>query len=106
MLTCYGKWFTEAHDLPGDTAYGVDIPPVGQLRHSNTAQLFGEPLIIGTPDDAVRLLEDYRQRTRFTHLVMAMPLPGVEPKKVRKSMALFAKEVMPYFRKKARSKKK
>jgi len=104
MLSCYGRWFTEAHDLPGDTAYGMDIPRVGKLRDSDTAQLFGEPLIIGTPDYAIRLLEDYQQRTRFTHLVLAMPLPGVEARKVQKSMELFAKEVMPYFRRKARKK--
>ncbi len=106
MLACYGKWFTEAHDLPGDTAYGVDIPPIGKLRTSDTARLFGEPLIIGTPDDAIQMIEDYQQRTRFTHLVMAMPLPGVEPRKIQKSMELFAQEVIPYFRRKARRKKK
>ncbi|MBM4256022.1 MAG: LLM class flavin-dependent oxidoreductase [Deltaproteobacteria bacterium] len=104
MLSCYGKWFTEANDLPGDTAYGMDLPRLGKLRESDTAQLFGEPLIIGTPDDAIRMIEDYQQRTRVTHLVMAMPLPGVDPRKVQKSMELFAKEVMPYFRKKARKK--
>jgi len=82
----------------------MDIPRVGKLRDSDTAELFGEPLIIGTPDDAIRLLEDYQQRTRFTHLVLAMPLPGVEARKVQKSMELFAKEVMPYFRRKARKK--
>jgi len=105
MLTCYGKWFTEAHDLPGDSAYGIDIPRVGKLRTTDTAQLFGEPLIIGTPDDAIRMLEDYQRRTRVTHLVMAMPLPGVDPRKVQKSMELFAKEVMPYLRRKNRKKK-
>lgn len=104
MLSCYGQWFTEAQDLPGDTAYGMGIPRVGKLRESDTAQLFGEPLIIGTPDDAIRMIEDYQQRTRFTHLVMAMPLPGVDARKVQKSMELFAKEVMPYFRKKGRRK--
>ncbi len=106
MMTCYGRWFTQAHDLPGDTAYGVDIPPIGQLRQSDTAQLFGEPLIVGTPDDAIRMIEDYQQRSRFTHLVMAMPLPGVEPRKIQKSMELFAKEVIPHFHRKARKKKK
>ena len=105
MLTCYGEWFTEAHDLPGDSAYGVDIPRVGKLRTTDTARLFGEPLIIGTPDDAIRMIEDYQQRTRVTHLVMAMPLPGVDPRKIHKSMELFAKEVMPYFRRKNRKKK-
>lgn len=105
MLTYYGRWFTEAHDLPGDTAYGMGIPKIGELRKSDTASLFGEPLIIGTPDDAIRMLEDYQRRTRFTHLVMATALPGVEPKKIQKSLELFAKEVLPYFRKQARRKK-
>jgi alkanesulfonate monooxygenase SsuD/methylene tetrahydromethanopterin reductase-like flavin-dependent oxidoreductase (luciferase family) len=105
MLTCYGRWFTEAHDLPGDTAYGVDIPRVGKLRMTDTARLFGEPLIIGTPDDAIRMIEDYQRRTRFTHLVMMMPLPGVDPRKIQKSMELFAREVMPYFRRRERRKK-
>jgi alkanesulfonate monooxygenase SsuD/methylene tetrahydromethanopterin reductase-like flavin-dependent oxidoreductase (luciferase family) len=106
MLSCYGQWFVEAHDLPGDTAYGTDLPRIGKLRSSDTAQLFGEPLIVGTPDDAIRMIEDYQQRTRFTHLVMAMPLPGVDSRKVQKSMELFAKEVMPYFRRKGRKTKR
>lgn len=105
MLSCYGKWFTEAQDLPGDSAYGMGIPKIGKLRSSDTANLFGEPLIIGTPDDAIRMIEDYQKRTRFTHLVMATALPGVDSKKVLKSMELFAKEVLPHFRKKARRKK-
>src|SRR5262245_46253123 len=104
MLSCYGQWFTEAHDLPGDTAYGAGIPRIGPFCSSDTAQLFGEQLVIGTPDDAIRMIEDYQQRTRFTHLVIAMPLPGVDSRKVQKSMELFAKEVMPYFRRRARRK--
>jgi alkanesulfonate monooxygenase SsuD/methylene tetrahydromethanopterin reductase-like flavin-dependent oxidoreductase (luciferase family) len=98
MMSCYGKWFVEANDLPGDRAYGINVPPVGELRHSETATLFGEPLIIGRPEDAIRMIEDYRERTRVTHLVMAMALPGVEYSKVRQSMELFAREVMPHFR--------
>jgi hypothetical protein len=34
--------------------------------------------------------------------VLAMPLPGVDPRKIQKSMELFAREVMPYFRRRAR----
>jgi len=100
MLRCYGQWFSEAHDLPGDENYGANLPPVGELRKAATAQLFGEPLIIGTPDEAIEMIEDYQRRTRFTHLVMAMPLPGVPANKVLKSMELFAEKVAPHFRRK------
>ena len=106
MLTYYGKWFSEANDLPGDQAFGQGIPPVGELRDADSASLFGEPLIIGTPDEAIEMIEDYERRTRFTHLVMATLLPGVEPKLVRRSLQLFANKVMPQFRRKARAKSK
>jgi len=100
MLKCYGEWFSEASDLPGDENYGANLPPVGHLRHTETAKAFGEPLIIGTPDEAIAMIEDYQKRTRLTHLVMAMPLPGVPAKKVLKSMELFAEKVAPHFRRK------
>ena len=60
--------------------------------------------MIGTPNEAISMLEEYFARTRVTHLVMAMALPGVNPKKVSASMRLFAKEVMPHFKRKARAK--
>jgi len=103
MMSCYGKWFAEANDLPGDAGYGASLPPVSKLRDSETAALFGEPLIIGTPDEATAMIEDYQARTRVTHLVMAMALPGADLKKVAASLRLFAKEVMPHFRRKART---
>jgi alkanesulfonate monooxygenase SsuD/methylene tetrahydromethanopterin reductase-like flavin-dependent oxidoreductase (luciferase family) len=103
MMTNYGKWFAEAHDLPGDTNINADLPPVGQLRYSDTARFFGETLIVGTPEHAIRMLENYRARTRFTHLVMATVLPGVAPQKIRASMELFAREVMPHFQRAAKN---
>ena len=103
MMSCYGRWFVEANDLPGDQAYGTNLPPIGKLRHSETASLFGESMLIGTPDEAIAGLEDYFARTRVTHLVAAMDLPGMDPRKVRRSMELFAKEVMPHFRRKPRT---
>jgi alkanesulfonate monooxygenase SsuD/methylene tetrahydromethanopterin reductase-like flavin-dependent oxidoreductase (luciferase family) len=106
MMSCYGKWFVEANDLPGDQAYGADIPPIGKLRNSETAALFGESLMIGTPDEAIAGIEDYTSRTRVTHLVAAMALPGIDPRKVHRSMELFAKEVMPHFWRKARKQAK
>lgn len=98
MMSWYGRWFAEASDLPGDELFGAEIPPVGRLRHADTGQLFGEPLIVGTPEDAIRMIEDYRRRTRFTHLVMATALPGAPPQKVRESLELFAAKVMPHFK--------
>jgi alkanesulfonate monooxygenase SsuD/methylene tetrahydromethanopterin reductase-like flavin-dependent oxidoreductase (luciferase family) len=79
---------------------------VSKLRDSDTASFFGEPLIVGTPDDAVRMIEDYQRRTRFTHLVMITALPGADPAKVSASMKLFAKEVLPHFRRKGHAKAK
>jgi alkanesulfonate monooxygenase SsuD/methylene tetrahydromethanopterin reductase-like flavin-dependent oxidoreductase (luciferase family) len=102
MMSCYGKWFAEANDLPGDQGV-AGLPPVGKLRESDTASFFGEPLIIGTPDDAIQMIEDYERRTRLTHLVMMTALPGADPAKVAISMKLFAKEVLPHFRRKARA---
>ncbi|MGH7916859.1 MAG: LLM class flavin-dependent oxidoreductase [Candidatus Binataceae bacterium] len=99
MMTNYGKWFSEANDLPGDKNVHGGLPPVGQLRHTDTAKFFGETLIVGTPDHALQMIRNYRARTRFTHLVMATVLPGVAPQKIRASMELFAKEVMPQLRK-------
>jgi hypothetical protein len=52
------------------------------------------------------MIEDYQRRTRVTHLVMAMPLPGVEPRKVQSSMELFAKEVLPHFRRQSKKERK
>src|SRR5262249_14724661 len=96
------RWFAEANDLPGDDAGGAGLPPVRKLRDSDTSALFGEPLIIGTPDEAITMIEDYQSRTRLTHLVMAMALPKTDFKKISASMRLFANEVLPHFRRKAR----
>jgi hypothetical protein len=49
------------------------------------------------------LLERY---TNYTHLALGMALPGIDPKKVRASMRLFAKEVIPHFRRRARAAEK
>ncbi|MEW6297280.1 MAG: hypothetical protein AB1671_06005 [Thermodesulfobacteriota bacterium] len=53
---------------------------------------------MGTPEDAINEIERYRRETRVTHLVMWMQLAGLDPRKARRSMELFAKEVMPHFR--------
>jgi alkanesulfonate monooxygenase SsuD/methylene tetrahydromethanopterin reductase-like flavin-dependent oxidoreductase (luciferase family) len=98
MLACYAQWFGEAGDLAADRGDGTPVPSADALRRAQAADFFGEPAIIGTPADALAAIQDYQQRTRATHLVMAMAMPGVEPARVRASMELFAREVMPKLR--------
>ena len=97
VLSSYGEWNAKASDLPTDAAL-KNVPPVGQLRQADVARLFGESVIIGPPDDAIRMLDTYRRKTRFTHLVLMMQLPGMNFGDGTRSMELFAKEVMPHLR--------
>jgi alkanesulfonate monooxygenase SsuD/methylene tetrahydromethanopterin reductase-like flavin-dependent oxidoreductase (luciferase family) len=72
------------------------LPQAHELRNARDVGFF-VPVIVGTPEDAVRALEGYFKETRVTHMTLWMHLPGVNPRKVKRSMELFAKEVMPYF---------
>jgi hypothetical protein len=49
------------------------------------------------------MIENYQRLTRLTHLVMITALPGTDPGKLAASMKLFAKEVLPHFRRKGRA---
>ena len=59
---------------------------------------FGEPALVGTPQDVIDQIEEYRARSRLTHLVCGMALPGMAPDQIRSGMELFAREVIPHFR--------
>ena len=99
LMARYGQWIAEAADAPGDQRF-AKAPSIGALRKLNDTRFLGEPLIIGSPDDAIEMLERY---TDYTHLALGMSLPGLDPKKVRASMRLFAREVIPHFRRKSRA---
>ena len=75
-----------------------DVPRPGEMRNTPGLSFFQAPLAVGSPDDVVRDLERYRDAGRVTHLVMWMQLPGMPAQKARRSMELFAKEVMPRLR--------
>jgi hypothetical protein len=60
--------------------------------------------LIGTPDDAISHIE--RMESYSTHLALGLALPGIDPKKIRASMKLFADKVIPHFRRKSRARKK
>jgi len=95
MLSWYGKWLASAADFAGDEAFG-QVPAVGELRTA-VGQMIGGP-IVGSPDEVGRELATLRDTVRTTHLVAGMHFPGIAPEKSRRSMELFAKEVMPALR--------
>ena len=100
MMNSYDRKFKEAADLPWSEAVfsTPTVPPPGEMRRTTGLTFFQAPLIVGTPEDAIRELERYQRETRVTHLVLWMQLAGLDPQKARRSMELFAKEVMPHFR--------
>lgn len=95
MLSWYGRWLAEAGDFKGDERFG-QLPPPAQLRHTDQ-RLIGAPMV-GSPDEIAREIEQFTKTVRTTHLVLGMHLPGLDPAKSRRSMELFAKEVMPGLR--------
>jgi alkanesulfonate monooxygenase SsuD/methylene tetrahydromethanopterin reductase-like flavin-dependent oxidoreductase (luciferase family) len=103
LLTKYGQWIGEANDVPGDENYSK-IPPVGQLRQTSGAGMIGDGLMVGTPDEAIAQIEAIEAYS--THLALGLALPGIDPRKVRASMKLFADKVIPHFRKRKKTAKK
>ena len=103
LLKRYGDWIAEANDVPGDESF-TRIPPVGELRKSNDAGMIGDGLMVGTPDDAIAQIESIEHYA--THLALGLALPGIEPRKIRASMKLFAEKVIPHFKRKRGARKK
>src|SRR5207249_3290478 len=58
------------------------------------AAMGGQPFAVGTPDEVMRSLEAYRGR-QLTHLSLNLHQPGQDSASVRRSMRLFARELMP-----------
>ena len=95
--SCYAQWFAEANDKPGDDQAIVGIPSVDEMIAKQEFDMFGEPAIIGTPEDAKEMIAEYLKRGRVTHLVCGMAFAGLAPHHIRSSMELFAKDVIPAF---------
>lgn len=95
LLSVYARWLDMAN-FDTDYTGASRIPAPGELRHVDT-HLLGSPLI-GTPDLVADGIAELTKGVRTTHLVLGMHLPGLAPDKVRRSMELFAQEVMPSLR--------
>lgn len=87
----------------------VDVYEDGQFRFAQSASdpVFGnggrnivqDRLIVGSPATCIQEIERYREATGTDHLVMRMQCGGLAPEKAEASIRLFAREVMPHFRK-------
>ena len=55
-------------------------------------------MIVGTPDDAVRELQQSAAAASVTHQIMWMQIGGLDPRLTEHSMHLFAEKVFPHFR--------
>ena len=74
------------------------LPSIDEIIRKQSMNFFGEPILVGTPDDVIAQIEDYRSHSRLTHLVCAMALPGMSTDQIRAGMELFAGKVIPHFR--------
>lgn len=73
-----------------------DLPPLGEFRNVPNIG-FGLPFIVGTPDDAIAAMRPL-VGGRVTHFSFQFHHPGMETETVRRSMRMFATEVMPALR--------
>ena len=100
MMMHYGKWLSEANDASGDKEL-ENFPAVHELRNSQ----YAPGLMIGTPDEVARKIEQFQSEYDCTHFVMGTQLPGLDPAKATRAAELFAREVMPNFHGKGRQTK-
>jgi alkanesulfonate monooxygenase SsuD/methylene tetrahydromethanopterin reductase-like flavin-dependent oxidoreductase (luciferase family) len=94
MMEFYGDILAEANDAPGDKEV-FQFKSASELRDSP----MGKAMMIGTPDQVARKLEEFRNDFVCTHLILSTQLPGLDPMKGTASLELFAKEIMPSLQK-------
>lgn len=78
---------------------GMDltVPKLGELRHRGIGP-YG-PAYVGTPDEVIKMLEEELKLCPMTEIVFSIDSPGMDPRYMKSSMELFAREVIPHFRK-------
>ncbi len=97
--SCYLEWFVEQSDDPAYEHSMISVPTVDEIISSQSFDFFGEKAIVGTPEDLIPQIEDYVSRGGITDLVCSIALAGMSPDQIQAGMELFAKEVIPHFRK-------
>lgn len=98
MAAGYMQWTSEADVASGAPRQTAALPSVEEIIRKQSFDFFTESALVGTPDDVISQIEEYRAHSRLTDLVCSMALPGMPPSQIRTAMELFAKEVIPNFR--------
>lgn len=75
----------------------MPLPPVGELRRTPNAGIYGVPFAVGTPDDVLQVLSIYRDDP-LDQMSLQFHAPGMNPEHVSRSMRSFARHVMPEIR--------
>ena len=94
----YQAWAEESGDQTGDGVAEMAVPSPAEIRAAQGCEIFGRSAMIGDPLTVCEGLRSYYNETPGSHFVLMMALPGADPLRTRKSMALFAEHVMPELR--------
>ncbi len=99
ILTTYLRKLNEAGvPAPPGGFFGPDpLPAPEELAEAKDLHFYGAPMIVGTPDDAIRELERSATASSVTHQVLWMQIGGMDPRLTEHSMRLFARHVIPHF---------
>jgi alkanesulfonate monooxygenase SsuD/methylene tetrahydromethanopterin reductase-like flavin-dependent oxidoreductase (luciferase family) len=97
LMTSYDDEFKRAQDLLSQEFTTPPVAEPGALRNLQELTFNGATIFVGTPDEAIADLRRYFGQARMTHSVLWMHLPGLDSRKARHSMELFARNVMPHF---------
>ena len=98
MAAGYMQWTAEADVASGAPEQTAALPSVDEIIRKQSFDFFTERALVGTPDDVIGRIAEYRAHSRLTDLVCSMALPGMPPDQIRTGMKLFAREVIPHFR--------
>ncbi len=82
----YGKWLKTAQVQDGGKGEVLIRPDEERLRRTT---------VLGSPAQVRARLEEIVEATPMTELVIAMQLPGLDPKKARRSLERFSTDILP-----------
>ncbi len=99
ILTTYNHKLREAGvPAPPGGFFGADpLPSASALADTEGLHFYGAPMLVGTPEDAIRELERSAAAAPVTHQIMWMQIGGMARHLTEQSMRLFAEKVMPHF---------